>query len=156
MPLHDVARGNPDTDPSYPGYRIGYDQITSAVTIASTTEASGTTIITGSTYTFDGGLVRAEFFSPLVRTGTTAASQVVVSLFESSTQIGRFSLTQSSSAAIGGGPVLAVIYFTPTAGTHAYTVTAISTTSTTGSPIVGAGSGGTAGSAPAYLAFFKA
>jgi hypothetical protein len=40
MPEHDTSWGYP------PGFEIGYDQITSPVNVASTTEASGTTVIT--------------------------------------------------------------------------------------------------------------
>lgn len=138
---------------SQAGFKIGYDQITANVTIASTTESAGTTVISAAAHTFDGALVRCEFFAPLIQT-STSASQLVVSLFESSTQIARLGFVQNAGAASSGNGVLFAFYFTPTAASHTYTVTAFSTVGTNG--VISAGSGGTAGNAPAYVAFFKA
>ncbi len=137
-----------------PGFEIGYDQITGNVNIVSTTEATGTTIITCAAHTFDGAPVLAEFFSPIVVTGTTSSSQVVISLFEAATQITRLGILQTPAGVQNDIPFIGCFRFTPTAASHTYTVTAF-TTNVTGTPLVGAGSGGTAGNAPSYMRFTK-
>ena len=143
-----------------PSYEWGYDQITSAVSVTSTTESSGTTVITAAAHTFDGAPVVAEFFCPYA-TVTGSGQTLTVSLFESSTQICRLAeaqvITTPSGAGSNGGPInyptLARYRFTPTAGAHTYTVTAFSSASSGAS--VGAGGAGTGGYAPAYLRFTK-
>lgn len=137
------------------GFEIGYDQITSPVNIASTTEATGTTIITCGAHTFDGAAVLATFFAPYIENGTAAAASVTVCLFESSTQITRLcTLVLASGTLQEAYSPCAVYRFTPTAGSHTYTVTAFAN-STTGTPSVGAGAGGTAAHAPAFIRFTK-
>ncbi len=137
-----------------PGHEFGYDQITSTVNIASTTEATGTTIITAAAHTFDGGAVMAEFFSPVGVTGTTLSQVVTISLFEAATQIGRIAVFDTPAAAQALMPIHAMLRFTPSAASHTYTITAF-TTNVTGTPQVGAGAGGTGVNVPAYLRFTK-
>lgn len=137
-----------------PGFEIGYDQITGNVVIASTTEATGTTLISCAAHTFDGSPVMVEFFASFFLTGTTAASDVIVSLFEGATQISRIASMQTPAAAQTGVPLIGRLRFTPTAASHTYTVTAFAT-NVTGLPQVAAGAGGTGTSAPAYCRFTK-
>lgn len=120
---------------SPPGHEIGYDQITVSVTVSSATEATGTTVISAAAHTFDGGAVIASFFSPAIAAG--AADVVIVCLFESSTEIGRFGGPQGGST----GALFGEIRFTPSAGAHTYTVTAfrISANGTIFSGAFGAG-----------------
>lgn len=135
-----------------PGDEIGYDQITSNVSVTATTEASGTTIITCSAYTFDGAAVILEFFSPAVNIGTVSGNFVVINLFEGSTQIGRLAeLSISGANATRDEPVFCRYRFAPSAGSHTYTITAWKG----GTASVGAGSGGTAGRLPAFVRFTK-
>lgn len=136
------------------GFEVGYDQITAAVNIASTTEATGTTIIAGSAHTFDGAPVLAEFFSPLLRSGTTSGSQTTCCLFEGATEIGRLVVIQTPTSGQSGGPVTGHLRFTPSAASHTYSVTAFAT-SLTGTPLVNAGTGGTGQVVPAFLRFTK-
>ncbi len=138
-----------------PGQEIGYDQITGTVNVASTTEATGTTIITCAAHQFDGAPVIAEFFSPVCATGTTLQDILFVCLFEGATQIGRLCLLDNPAAAQALCFLTGKLRFTPTAGSHTYTVTAFAT-STTGTPQVGAGAGGTGANVPAYIRFTKA
>lgn len=140
-----------------PGFEFGYDQITSSVVIASTTEASGTTIISCGAHIFDGSPVMAEFFTPALYTAAGLANtSIYVSLFEASTQIGRlcsiYTLQGSAGQFLVPGP--GKLRFTPTAGSHTYTVTAFSTLTDTGSS-VGAGASGTGALVPAYIQFTK-
>ena len=139
-----------------PGFEINYTQITAAVNIASTTEATGTTIISPGAITFDGTAVLVTFYSTAVYTPTSAAGDsVTIALFEGATEIGRFAqLITPASTAQMRWPVCAQLRFTPTAASHTYTVTA-SANSTTGTPKVDAGAGGTAVQSPAFVRFVK-
>jgi hypothetical protein len=127
-----------------PGFEIGYDQITADVAVASTTEATGTTIITC-----------AEFFTSAVQTGTTAGNFVQACLFEGATEIARlFAVVTPVSVALVVGQT-AKVRFTPTVGAHTYTVTAFIGAGTSGSPKIEAGAGGTAVQPPAFIRFTK-
>lgn len=139
-----------------PGYQLNRTQITSPVNIASTTEATGTNIFPLlPAITFDGTEVMVEFFSPLVLGDSNAASDgVTISLFEGATQITRLAVGNTVAAASQSMPFTGKYFFTPSAASHTYTVTAYAT-STTGTPRVFAGSGGTNGYAPAYVRFTK-
>lgn len=134
------------------GYEIGYTEITSNVSITSTTESSGTTIISPGALTFDGAPVLVTFNA--VFTGPSPAGAVThFCLFEGSTEISRL----ASFLSVSGQPILtafAQYRFTPSAASHTYTVTAF-VSSTTGSPVVNAGPGGTAAVRPAFVRFTK-
>ncbi len=136
------------TTPSWvypPGYEIGYDQITGNVTVSATTEASGTTVISCAAHTFDGSPVLAEFYCNALSVGDF----VIVSLFESTTQIGRF--TQSATG-VSAFAAHGAIRFTPSAASHTYTVTAYRGSS---NGTVNAGAGGTAVYSPTFVRFTK-
>lgn len=133
-----------------PGYSLGYNEITAGVTIASTTEASGTTIIAAPAITFDGTDVEVEFFSPVVNLPSVAGATLFICLFEGATEIGRMGGFQAAAASASAFPVFLRRRFTPTAAAHTYTVTAFAS-SLTGGPSIAAGSGGAGGSLPAYV-----
>lgn len=139
-----------------PGHEIGYTQITSAVNIVSLTEASGTTILSPGALTFDGSPVLMQFWCVGIDTPSNAVNAtVVVCLFEGSTQITR--LIQAFTIATGiprVWPAGTLYRFTPSAGSHTYTITAFAS-STTGTPAVRAGAGGTGGLPPAFVRFIK-
>lgn len=140
-----------------PGHEIGYTQITAPVSIVSTTEATGTTIISPGALTFDGGLVLVHFFAPYVtRSSSGVSTELTINLFESTTEITRFvpAFTDATANQNTSGGVNGFYRFTPTAGSHTYTVTAWAQ-STTGTPAVGAGAGGTTAFAPAFIRFTK-
>ena len=138
----------------YPsGAEIGYDQITSTVTVASTTESAGTVVISGSPHTFDGGPVIAEFFTQNLGGPTLAGNFTILSLFEGATQIARIAQVKSESAGGSGVTANPTYRFTPTAGTHTYSVTAFMTGGTSGQ--VAAGVGGPGVNPPAFLRFRK-
>lgn len=138
-----------------PGFEISYTQITSNVNIASTTEATGTTIISPGAVTFDGTLVMVEFSGIISVDTALGGDATIVSLFEGATQITRLaqfisvSTTTQQSVTVNGR-----FRFTPTAASHTYTVTAFST-SATGTPKINAGSGSTGGNPPAFIRFTK-
>lgn len=138
------------------GGEINYTQITAPVNVVSTTEATGTTILSPGALTFDGTAVLVQFFA-MVTTPSSTGAGVTLSLFEGATQITRLAIA-FAGASVGNVqnivPVAAFYRFTPTAGSHTYTVTAYAQT-TSGTPAVDAGAGGTSGNPPAFIRFTK-
>lgn len=135
-----------------PGYEIGYDQVTGNVTVSSTTEATGTAVISAAAHVFDGSAVMAEFFSEFVNPASAAAAFIVICLFEGTTQIGRLGAVINSAANTMGASVCGRLRFTPTAAPHTYSVTAYQGG---GNGVIIAGAGGTGVAAPAFLRFTK-
>lgn len=136
-----------------PGTELGYDQITANVSVVSTTEATGTTIITCGAHTFDGTPVIAHFFASAVSSPTNPSTFTVVSLFEGATQIGRLCTVLTGATPATQAPGVGFLRFTPTAASHTYTVTAFASAGTGG---VTAGAGGTGTAVPAFIRFTKA
>jgi hypothetical protein len=138
-----------------PGAEIGYDQITTGVSVSSSTEATGTTVINCSPYVFDGQPVWAEFFTPVFFYPGGTSIGAAVGLFEGATQISRFLTISDTAGGLNGfyWPAQGRFKFTPTAGTHTYTVT--SWRAGTGNTNIGAGPLGTAGTSPCYCRFVK-
>lgn len=145
------------------GKEIAYSQITASVNVASTTEATGTTIISPGAVVFDGAPVICEFFACRIATPDVTvintSNFVVVSLFEGATQISRLAFIFINENIGAGGvalqaPVYGALRFTPTAASHTYTITAFAS-SATGPPSVFAGAGGTATDSPAFVRFTK-
>lgn len=142
-----------------PGYEINYTAITSTANVTDTSEATATALISPGAITFDGTAVLLEFFCPSVfnPNAISTTDQVTVTLFEGATQITR--LATVALVDLGTGqqlqtPVRSAYRFTPTAAAHAYKVCAF-TNSTTGTPKLLAGSGGTNGDPPAFVRFTK-
>jgi hypothetical protein len=138
-----------------PGFEINYTQITANVNIASTTEATGTTILSPGAITFDGTAVLLTVYSPAIIMPTVSAAQVIISLFEGATQIGRLCMLETTTTTPVDVPVYLAYRFTPSAASHTYTITAFAT-STTGTPAFGAGTPGTGTFVPGYARFQKA
>lgn len=138
------------------GFEVGYAQITAAANITDTSEATATALITV-TATFDGGAVYAEAYAPFVVCDTAAAGDLlIVTLFEGATQLCRLAEYRSAiTTTTNIEPLMARFKLTPTAASHTYKLCAF-VTSTTGTPQLGAGAGGTNAFAPAYLRFVKA
>lgn len=139
-----------------PGYEIGYTQITATANITDTAEATATALISPGALTFDGGLVLLEFFCSSVICPTQAVTNTtIITLFEGATEITRLANIRSDTTATTNRvPVCAKYRFTPTAASHTYKLCAF-VTSTTGTPGLDAGSGGTNGNAPAFVRFTK-
>jgi len=136
------------------GSEVGYDQITAPVSVVSNTEATGTTVISCAAHTFDGSPVFAVFFAPFVSSDATAGHQLIVSLFEGATQIGRLlNYVAPTSTANNTQAITGMLRFTPSAASHTYTVTAFMVTA--GSGTVGAGTSGTGNNVPAFIRFTK-
>jgi hypothetical protein len=135
---------------------IAYAEITSGVNITGTTSGGATTVISPGAITFDGGLVLVEVFSPAILCDTGAVGDLFnCSLFEGSTELGRLAQIRSLSTAIRNAvPMYAAYRFTPSAGSHTYTIRCY-VTATTGTPVFNAGAGGTNAYLPAFVRFTK-
>lgn len=145
------APGQGDLLPT--GWEFGYDQITASVTVASTTRSAGTTIISAAAHVFDGSPVVAEFSAPSIQ--PAGNDFITVSLFESSTEIGGLTTTRQNVGGSGNDQMAQVgeIRFTPSAGSHTYTVTAYHFS---GTASINCGSAGTGNAVPAFVRFTKA
>lgn len=136
-----------------PGYEIGYDQITSPVSITGSASNSTTTVIAGSAHTFDGALVIAEFSAFSVISPSVASSFINIGLYESITLLAVVAQILVPAAVNMRVPAVGKFRFTPTAGSHTYSIKAW-TSSTTGTPQILADAGSANGD-PAFLRFTK-
>ena len=132
-----------------PASEIGYDQITTSASITTTTEP-GDTVITGSSYTFDGSPVMMEFFCSYAQ--TPSGQSLYIDLVEGTTQIGRIGRLTPGSGQVNA-PLCLRYRFTPSVGSHTYTVKAWVPGGGTGT--INAGAAGTAAHVPAFLRFTK-
>ena len=130
------------------GYEFGYDFIVAPVTLAATTEAAGTVVIPGSAHTFDGNPVMFEFQAPYVQTDAVANSYCGFALWEGGVEIGKFSITSALTASVNYQTVRGSLRYTPSAGPHTYSVKGWSTS---GTGVLGAGTGSTGQYGSAYL-----
>jgi len=150
-----IESGSSVVASSLAGFEIGYDQITAPVNVASTTEATGTTIISCAAHTFDGAPVLLTVYFPYIENGTAAAADVTVCLFEGATQLGRLGIFGPASGTLQEVCAFCAQYrFTPSAASHTYTITAFANT-TTGTPQIGADVTGTGHYMPGFARFTK-
>lgn len=147
------------TAPAYafpPGFELTYDQIVAPVNIASTTEATPTAIIAGTSHVYENVPYLFHFFSPQVVDSSAAGGQCVALLMQDAASIGRIaiweSITVTTQLQIA---IVGELRFTPTAGAHTFGIAAFAT-SLTGTPSVQAGAGGLTTTAPAFLRVTKA
>lgn len=139
-----------------PGTDLNYTPLTSTINIVSTTEATGTVVLSPGAVVFDGTPVWCEVQAVITLPTAAVGNVFVISLFEAATQITR--LVSADSAAVSAqqfNTVYGKYRFTPTAASHTYTITAF-VSSATGTPSAVGANGGTAGNPPGYVRFFKA
>ena len=137
-----------------PGYEINYTEITATVNVTDTSESTATALISPGSVTFDGQPVIVQFYSNGVVPPNTTSGFIVISLFEGSTQICRLAQVTNAASSQIVVPVYATYRFTPSAGAHTYKITGW-VGSTSGTPNIHAGSGGTSTPVPAYVRFVK-
>ncbi|HJS93745.1 MAG TPA: hypothetical protein VJ741_05740 [Solirubrobacteraceae bacterium] len=138
-----------------PDFEIGYDQVTSgSIAISGTTQAAPTTVITSSSYTFDGSPVIAEVFFPEVLPGTAVGAALNFGIYVGGASVANLGIVQNATASTFRIPTLMRLRFAPAAGARIYTIGVWATGGTTGAQVVtGVGTGGAA--APGYLRFTK-
>jgi hypothetical protein len=140
-----------------PGYEYNYTQITSFVTISSTTVSAPTLVFTTiPTIWFDGAPVMVEFYSPDVEPPNVSAGSISVYLYEGAalTALARLFYYQSDSSTQAVVTGNGWYRFTPTVGYHSYSVHAV-VNNAGGSPFIDAGTGGSANPPPAFVRFTK-
>lgn len=136
------------------GYEYDRVTITGNATVSGTGAGAQTTIITGSTVTYDGQTaIWVEFYSSQVATSTTSGDFVAINLFDGTTSVCQLAFVQTVAAASLSIPVHARIKIVPTAGPHAFIVQAFRS-SANGLIVAGTGTAGSA--APAYLLVTRA
>lgn len=142
------------TTPAYvypPGFELAYNQITSPVNVASTTEGTPTAIIAGSSQTYENVPYVFEFFAPEIVLPTTTGGTVTILLTEDGTSVGRIQVVQNDiTGGQSGIPGCGRLRRTPSAGAHTYAIAAFCS-ATTGTPSVQAGAGGSGVLVPAFI-----
>ena len=130
-----------------PGFRIGYTEFTSPVTVSATTEGSPTSVVTLGALTYANVEYRFEFFTPRVDSGSGTAVNIV--LYDSTTSLGVWGVHYDPvTPSFAYTPVALVRYLTPSAGSHTYNVGAYRAAS---NGTIQAGVGGTAAYVPGFL-----
>lgn len=134
------------------GAELDYVQVTSgSVSVAGTSEGTGTTLVTGSSIALDGSTsVMVEFFSPRVTMAGNAGQGLIFDLFDGATALGRIAVAfQPSSDDVWELPVIGKRRLaTPSAASHQYIVKCWRT-GTSGT--VYGGAGGTGAQVPMYV-----
>jgi hypothetical protein len=147
------------TTPAYaypPGFEIAYDQITSTVNIVATAEGTPTAVIAGTSHTYENVPYLFHFHAPVAVDSSAAAGTLTVLLMQDSASIGRIAILDSITVSTQIQAALTgELRFTPTAAAHTFGVSAF-VSSTTGTPQVGAGAGGSGVVVPAFLRVTKA
>lgn len=139
-----------------PGYELGYDQITGNVTVSATTSAGATSVIAGSSYTYENVPYVFEFFSPSVNTPAASPGFIIIGLFEDGTSVGNIATIYSQlNTANIRVPVTAQLRRTPSAGAHTYAIKAYRDGGASTATIV-AGAAGADTAVPAFLRIRKA
>lgn len=135
-----------------PGYEYDYVEITSAVTVVSTTQATPTTVITGNAVTYDGSTrVKIEAFFPYATIIAGQSFRLV--LWDGSSEVGAMASLVGST---GNSQFTfsAQRFLTPSAAAHTYSIRAYSSGGTTSA--CGAGAGTSGNFMPAFLRITKA
>ena len=132
---------------------LGYSQITSSVTIASTSFTTPTTIIPDVTVVCDGSPIMVEFYAPQTAI-SSGQSQIVFALWEDGAEKYRYwqlKVNPTGSTGTDYDGVKAEVRLTPSAGLHTYRVVGISSPANN-AVITGSG---TTSNSPAFLRVSK-
>ncbi len=134
-----------------PGFEVTYDQITTGVAVISTTEGTPTTIIAGSSKTYENVPYTFEFGAYFIQLPSTTGGFVYILLIQDGASVGRIGYFQND---VTGGQTdtgaLLHTRFTPTAGAHTFGIASYCS-ATTGGPTIGAGAGGSGVGVPAFI-----
>jgi len=127
-----------------PGYEITYNQVTTNTSLSSTTEAGANTILTSSSFTFDGNTtVMVDVYLPNLNSSATVGAGLWL---DGTEQFGHLWPVSSSDSGI----VEFHVRVTPASGSHTFTVRGWDTGGT-GTANAGTGTGGAATYPPAYV-----
>ena len=138
-----------------PGHEFTYAEITSPVSVTSTTESAGDTIVTAGAVTFDGSTVALiEFSCPYANAQATEGQVLFITLYDGSSDVGRLGLIKSATATADYRPLRLARRITPSAASHTYSIRGHLGGAGTGS--VGAGAAGSGAYFPAFIRITKA
>jgi hypothetical protein len=137
-----------------PGYEFDYAQFTSDVSVASSTEATPTQIVSGGAVTYDGSTtVLIEVYAPNFISSGTAGAYLVTHLWDGATELGPISVKQTKgTGAELEGALSGSHRVTPSAGAHTFKWQVHS--SEAGASIQ-AGAGGTGTRLPGFIRITK-
>lgn len=131
-----------------PGVEVAYAEITASGVVSATTAPTANTIITAPAFTADGNSdYLVEFSTPYLQSGTGA---LYATLWEDAVDKGILAYTDANRAVA----TRTTRKLRPAAGAHVYTLRAY-VSAAGGSPMVGAGAGGSGAYLPASLRITK-
>lgn len=141
---------------SVAGAVLAHAEITANVPVAAV-YGTPVTVITAPAIVFDGGPVLLEFAAPLATAPQQINLALQLGLYEGATDLGVMaSLVNNAGVASYNAPIFARRRFTPSAGSHTYSIKAHSTSASAGGCTVFAGPGGAGAYVPATLRIVKA
>jgi hypothetical protein len=133
-----------------PGAELAYAQITAAVNVTATAEASATVIVTAPAITIVAGqTILVEFFSQGVRAPDVAGNSITLRLYEDGTSLGGIVVISNPTTAVMIVPAYAARRRAPAAGSHTYSIRG--TVSGANPAVVYAGAGGAGVDGPAFI-----
>lgn len=135
-----------------PGLELGYTEFTSNVTITATAEASATTIVTAPTLDLDGQAIVVEFFCARFDV-PDAADDVLITLWDGPTDLGRLGYAISTGADMSWPVRLARKIATPTIGSHSYSIRGWHVGATNATAVAGAGGSGSV--MPGFIRIYR-
>jgi hypothetical protein len=138
-----------------PAGELAYTERTGDVSVTGTSAATATVVVTAPALTFDGATaIVCEFSAAAVRTPASAGRTVTIALFDGASI--RCNLAIADAAAAAAAiimPVSGRLRFTPTSGSHTFSVRAWVDA---GSGTIRAGDGGSGADSPAALRITRA
>lgn len=134
-------------DLNYVARELDYAQITaSPAAVSATTEGTAVAQITGNSVTYDGTRVKVEFYCPQVLQSTSLTATLV---FLCGTRVVGHAILTTGASTPGSNPGQPhMVFDTPSAGAHTYSVAMYVST---GNATVVAGAGGSGNLVPAFL-----
>jgi len=100
---------------------LAYAQITAAVSITSTAEATGTDIVAAPAVTADGSTaLLIEFFTPIAAPAAIANESMAINIYENGANVGRIALVTTPTAAQMTTAIYGRLRRTPAAGSRTY------------------------------------
>jgi hypothetical protein len=134
--------------------KLAYTEFTAPVSVAVTTAATATTVVTASAVTFDGATeVEVEFFAPRADTPNVLSCAHIFELYDGATDLGSLGSVLTPAAVPTGVPVRVSRVLTPSAAAHTYSVRAWINAAGTGT--VQAGVGGIGTLVPGFIRITK-
>lgn len=125
------------------GQELAYNEVTANVTVAGTTEATATALITASSITFVGSTpILIEYYCPRWQKLIAGASLSTAYLYQDGATMGLLGLHLNSGGAGAGMPAYFARRLTPTPGAHVYSIRASCTAANDFQFTAGAGGAG--------------